>query len=193
MNDLKYLKEIHIISVNNECKELVAILKNNNKDTHQNKDKINIVCEQIFTNSTSQHFKFTLSEEKSFDINYSNIVENYIYEPGAALLKAAPFKLLSIMYGVKKLHPNSHLYTSKNEIKDFPGRKFKVIDISSFNKKNIKTFLKDVNKANLTIRNFPSTVAEMRKRLKLSEGGDIYIFATTLGNNDKILIKCQKL
>ena len=97
------------------------------------------------------------------------------------------------MYGVKKLHPNSHLNTSKNEIKDFPGRKFKVIDISSFNKKNIKTFLKDVNKANLTIRNFPSTVAEMRKRLKLSEGGDIYIFATTLGNNDKILIKCQKL
>lgn len=192
MNDLKYLKDLHIVSVNNECKELVAILQKDINNSNINKDKINIECEQILTNSQSQHFKFNFSEEKTTEIEYSDSIENYLYEPGASLLKAGPFKLISKTFGIKKLHPNSHLYTSKEKIKNFPGRQFKVTNVSTFNKKELKTFLQGLEKANITIRNFPSTVADLRKRLKLNEGGDIYIFATTLGSGEKVLIKCQK-
>lgn len=192
INDLKHLKDLHIISVNNECKELVAILQKDINNSNTNKDKINIECEQILTNSQSQHFKFNFSEEKATDIEYSDNIENYLYEPGAALLKAGPFKLISQTYGVKKLHPNSHLYTSKERIINFPGRQFKVTNVSTFNKKELKTFLQGLEKANITIRNFPSTVSDLRKRLKLNEGGDIYIFATTLGSGEKVLIKCLK-
>lgn len=191
LNELKHIKSLHVVSVNNECKELIIILTQNSHTTDLNKDDIKIECEQIINDSSSQHLTFTYSEEKAAEINYADHIGNYLYEPGAALLKAGPFKLLSTRYGVKKLHPNSHLYTS-GELKDFPGRQFKVIGISTFNKKELKDFLNDIDKANITIRNFPSTVADLRKKLKLKEGGGTYIFATTLGNN-KILIKCKSV
>ena len=94
--------------------------------------------------------------------------------------------------GVEKLHPNSHLYTSDILIADFPGRVFRIISQCSFNKKEIKTCLSDLKKANLTVRNFPATVAELRKRINLPEGGDTYLFASTLNNGQKILIRCEK-
>ena len=96
------------------------------------------------------------------------------------------------MYPVKKLHISSHLYTSPEYIPHFPGRKFKVEAIGGFGKKEQKDLLKDIDKANLTIRNFPSSVAELRKRLKLKEGGEVYLFATTLADERKVLIKCMK-
>ena len=91
-----------------------------------------------------------------------------------------------------KLHINSHLYTS-DEMIDFPGRRFEVIETSSFSKKDLKTFLKNIANANITIRNFPSTVDDLRKKLKIKEGGQIYIFATTLNNGEKVLIKCKSI
>lgn len=118
-------------------------------------------------------------------------METYLYEPGAALLKAGPYRLLSQRYGVKKLHPNSHLYTSSVQV-DFPGRCFQVTGISGFGKKEVKELLGGLEKANLTVRNFPASVADLRKKLKLKEGGDVYLFATTLQNGEKVLIKCLK-
>ena len=115
-----------------------------------------------------------------------------MYEPGAALLKASPFRLLASAYGVKKLHSNSHLYTSSQFV-DFPGRCFKVVGISGFGKTELKTFLEGVEKANLTVRNFPSSVADLRKKLKIKEGGEIYLFGTTLGDGQKVLVKCRKV
>ena len=99
---------------------------------------------------------------------------------------------MSARYGVGKLHPNSHLYTSAQAV-DFPGRCFRVIAVSGFGKKELKDFMNGVEKANLTIRNFPSSVAELRKKLKLKEGGNLYLFATTLADGEKVLIKCEKM
>lgn len=190
--ELKHINSLHIISVNNECKELVLILGMNSNIEDKSHDDITIKCVQIANNSPSQYFEFKMSEEKCTEIHYSNQIKDYLYEPGASILKAGAFKLLSSRYGIDKLQTNSHLYTS-DKIIDFPGRRFKVIETSTFNKKDIKNFLRDVDKANITIRNFPSTVAELRKKLKLKEGGDLYIFATTLDNGEKILIKCRNI
>lgn len=192
MKTLKHINSIHIISVNNECKELVIILSKHSLSDGKAVDNIKISCEQLVNNSEIQHLEFTYEEEKSAEINYSDKIGEYLYEPGAAILKAGAFKILAKRFGVNKLHQNSQLYTS-DELVDFPGRRFKVTEVSTFAKKNLKAFLKDLEKANLTIRNFPSTVDDLRKKLKLKEGGDVYIFATTLANGDKVLIKCQSL
>lgn len=192
LKELQFINSLHIVSVNNECKELIIIIGNNSESVYKTENDIKINCEQLVNNSNSQHFEFTYSEEKNTEIEYTDSIGKYLYEPDAAILKAGPFKLLSKRYGVKKLHPNSHLYTS-DDIMDFPGRRFKVIGTSTFGKKELKAFLKDLEKANITIRNFPSNVADLRKKLKLKEGGDIYIFATTLGNGDKVLIKCESI
>jgi hypothetical protein len=119
-------------------------------------------------------------------------VEAYLYEPNASILKAGAYRSLTQAYPVKKLHPNSHLYVSPYFIEDFPGRRFQVEGVSGFGKKELKDFLQGMEKANLTIRNFPSSVAELRKRLKLKEGGDDYLFATTLADENKVIIKCKK-
>ena len=106
-------------------------------------------------------------------------------------MKAGPFRLLAERYGFRKLHPDSHLYTS-GRLVDFPGRRFRVTGVSGFGKKELKAVLHGVDKANLTVRNFPAAVADLRKRLKLREGGDVYLFATTLGNNEKVIVKGMK-
>lgn len=118
-------------------------------------------------------------------------MEEYLYEPHAALIKAGGLKSLCTRYRVKKLHPNSHLYTSHELVKDFPGRIFNVEHTYKFNKKDLKN-LQELKQANITVRNFPSSVADLRKRLKLSDGGDQYIFCTTLQPSEKILIHCKK-
>lgn len=191
LNDLKHVREIHIVAVNNECKELIIILKKQDLSSEQSNKEIVISCEQVVNNFVHQHVEFTLSQERNASCVMAEQVEGYLYEPGAALLKAGAYRILSERYEVKKLHPNSHLYTSDTEI-DFPGRCFRVIAVSGFGKKELKSFLADVDKANLTVRNFPSSVADLRKKLKLKEGGDVYLFATTLADGEKVLIKCEK-
>lgn len=191
LNDLKSVKELHIVSVNNECKELILILEKREKNPLSSDNELVISCEQVVNNSPSQHFSFTPSEEKNARCSLTEKVGRFLYEPGAALLKAGPYKLLSSRFDVQKLHPNSHLYTSEEPV-DFPGRRFKVTEVSGFGKKELKAFMRDLEKANLTVRNFPSTVAELRKKLKLKEGGDTYLFATTLNNGEKVLIKGVK-
>jgi hypothetical protein len=93
---------------------------------------------------------------------------------------------------VAKLHPSSHLYTSDTLVEGFPGRRFEVEGWSTFAKKELRQFLGSIKKANLTVRNFPSTVADLRKRLKIAEGGDVYLFATTLADESHIVIRCRK-
>jgi hypothetical protein len=119
-------------------------------------------------------------------------VEAYLYEPNASILKAGAYRSLTQSYEVKKLHASSHLYVSSHFIEDFPGRRFRVESVSGFGKKELKSFLQGMDKANITIRNFPLSVADLRKRLKLKEGGDIYLFATTLADGSKVLVKARK-
>lgn len=190
--NLQYVRRIHVVSVNNECKELIILLRKAPDEEEAAADEVIISCEQVVNNSVHQHFQFTFSEEKSAGCPLAESVGNYLYEPGAALLKAGPYRLLATRYGVEKLHPNSHLYTSSGLV-DFPGRRFRVTAVSGFGKKDLKVLLEGVEKANLTVRNFPSSVAELRKKLKLKEGGDTYLFATTLASGEKVLIRGEKV
>ena len=188
INDLKHVQEAHIISVNNECKELLLVLGH---DKCLSTENIPIHCINL-THSQGQHnLTFTRQQEKDCTCTYTPALKAYLYEPNASILKAGAFRSLSSIYKVEKLHPNSHLYTSDEYIADFPGRKFRIAGSCSFNKKEVKEMLGAEKKANLTVRNFPATVAELRKRLKLAEGGDTYLFATTLADEKKVLICCK--
>ena len=188
LNTLKHVREAHVVSVNNECKELLLILQKASASSC-----VSIHCEHILNTCEHQHFVFTQEQERTSDCPLANDVEAYLYEPNASILKAGAYRSLAQSYPVKKLHPSSHLYVSSHLIEDFPGRRFHVEEVSGFGKKELKPFLQGMEKANLTIRNFPSSVADLRKRLKLKEGGDIYLFATTLADESKVLIKCRKV
>jgi hypothetical protein len=109
-----------------------------------------------------------------------------------SILKAGAFKSVGVFFGLFKLHPHSHLYTSQHFVEEFTGRIFEIQEIIPFHKKNIKNSLSDVKKANIAIRNFPLSVEEIRKLTQIKEGGDIYLFATTDCEGNKILIRCQK-
>ncbi len=187
LRTMKHTQEVHVISVNNDCKELLLII-GETSPTH----RIPVHCINL-TSKGKQHFVFTREEEAETVCAYTGKVGAYLYEPNASVLKAGAFRCIAASYHTKKLHPNSHLYTSDEWIEDFPGRAFLVTGQCSFNKKEIKECLGDIKKANITVRNFPATVAEIRKRTKLSEGGEAYLFATTLSNDQKVLIRCSKV
>ena len=187
LKHLKYVREVHIVSVNNECKELLLILQKESASSD-----ITIHCEHIVNASEHQSFSFTQEQERTSDCPLATEVGAYLYEPNASILKAGAYRSLTQTYACKKLHASSHLYTSEQFIEDFPGRRFRVEAVSGFGKKELKEFLQGMEKANLTIRNFPSSVADLRKRLKLKEGGEDYVFATTLADESKVMIKCRK-
>ena len=181
---LKHVEEVNIVAVNNECKELLFILGNNtavNNPVHC----INLLKEGC------QEFSFTTADEAASVASYCTAVGKYLYEPNAAVQKSGCSSVLSQRYGMKKLHPNSQLYTSDEHLPSFPGRIFEVVDILGFSKADIKK-VQALQKANITVRNFPESVQQLRKRLKLSDGGDCYIFATTLAGGEKVLVLCKK-
>ena len=195
IQDLKHVQEAHIVSVNNECNELLLILGHSTVEP----DDIPINCinlpakEGKGAQGTGQLFSFTRSRELSSPATYTDVPGKYLYEPNASILKAGAFRNIAPIYKVEKLHPNSHLYTSDELVENFPGRSFRITGVCTLNKKEIKAVLGDIRKANVTVRNFPASVAELRKRIKLSEGGDVYLFATTLNNEQKVLIRCEKV
>lgn len=158
-------------------------------------EEVPIHCVNLSTKGTQevQHFVFTREQEQHNECTYTDTLGNYLYEPNTSLLKAGAFRSIAATYPVKKLHPNSHLYTSDTLIGDFPGRTFRIVSHCGFKKKEIKESLADLKKANITVRNFPATVVELRKRLKLTEGGDTFLFASTLNNNQKTLIRSTKI
>lgn len=184
---LHYISQIHIISVSNDCKELLLIL-----DKKANHTEVPIYCINL-TNNGIQQFAFSRDEEQQAICKYTDELGHYLYEPNASIMKAGAYKCIANRYDLMKLNPNSHLYTSSELIADFPGRIFEIKKQCTFNKKELKEMLGGIKKANLTIRNFPSTVADLRKRIKLNEGGDDYLFATTLNNDKKVLILCSKI
>lgn len=191
LRELKYIRQIHVVAVNNECKELLVVLQKPEKSASEASEEVWISCEQAVNNFLTEPFVFTYAQEKEARCLLAEEVGNYLYEPGAALLKAGPYRLLGARFGLQKLHVNSHLYTSEALV-DFPGRRFRVLEVSGFGKKELKQLLQGVDKANLTVRNFPASVAELRKKWKLKEGGDVYLFATTLEGDRHVVIKCVK-
>lgn len=188
---LNNVTEVHIISVNNECKELLFV-KEKDKEKEKGKD-VKLICINLLTNKENESFTFTKKEESTSSVSHIDMPEKYLYEPNSSILKAGAYRSLAVRYNLKKLHPNSHLYTSDMLVNNFPGRKFLVNKVISPNKKEIKAHFKDIEQANIAIRNYPFSVADIRKQTKLKEGGTDYIFATTLANEKKVLILCQKV
>ena len=175
--------EVHVVAVNNECKELLFVLDNDAPDTPV------VRCVNL-TGGSAQEFSFSMNDV--CETSYAAEVGAYLYEPNAAIQKAGCPPSLATDYSVQKLHRSSNLYTSSVLVANFPGRTFKVTGTAGFSKSELKMLLGDLKRANLTVRNFPETVQQLRKRLKLCEGGDIYLFATTLADDRKVLIKCEK-
>ena len=187
LHTLQRVSEAHIVSVGNECKELLLILT---RGDMTEPDRVPIRCINLPTDQAA--FSFTRQEEQDTACPYAPTLRTYLYEPNASLLKAGAFRSLANAYKAEKLHPNSHLYTSDMPLPDFPGRMFRIDGWCGFGKKEVKSLLGENRKANITVRNFPATVAELRKRLKLAEGGNIYLFATTLAEGQKVLVRCSK-
>tara|TARA_R110002073_G_scaffold72537_1_gene177752 strand:+ start:792948 stop:794117 length:1170 start_codon:yes stop_codon:yes gene_type:complete len=180
INELKFVKEIHVVAVNNEVKELLFYLEQNFEDT--------IVIKTI--NNTSK-------QPQLFEAHYKNQVAatyslplTYLYEPNAAILKAGLFNDITRLK-VKKLHINSHLYTAETLL-DFPGRRFMIKDCIPYQKKQL-TKLISAKKANITTRNFPETVTQIRKKIGFKEGGDVYLFFTTNLEQKHIVLVCEKV
>lgn len=185
--ELQNVAEIQVISVENECKEVVAIMQKHKVE------KIWIKTVNYPKNKSIENFDFYLADENLAKVNFANNLQNYLYEPNAAVMKSGAFRLVSEHFLIDKLHINSHLYTSDMLNADFPGRIFKIEKVYDFSKNSLKEFHVEVKKGNLATRNFPLTINELRKKLKLSDGGEAYIFATTLNDGKKVLIKCAKI
>lgn len=192
---LKYVTEVHIISVGNECKELLLVLTNRNKTDKDNKtNTIKVFC--INDNDIFSYEEDIHSEKEG--LLQQNILSKdvalppYLYEPNASIMKAGCFAQVSQTYNVSALAHNSHLFVSPNLLSDFPGRKFKILHTCTLNKKELRHALADITQANVAVRNFPMRVDELKKRLKLRDGGENYIFATTHGDKRHILIITKK-
>ena len=184
LEELHHVKEIHVVAVANECKELDVILERGFIGEPQ------FVCVNLLT--TQPELRFTQKEEHDCPGRLAEGVLNYLYEPNPAVMKAGCFKLLTERFGVFKLHKNSNLYTSEQLVSSFPGRIFEVESWSTFNKKVKQTLLYDVDKASIAVRNFPLSVAELRKSLKIVDGDETYLFATTIKGEEKVIIRTKK-
>lgn len=175
----QHVREIHIVSVRNECKELLVVMGQG--------EGLRLVC----VNDASV---FELSTDVSAPLcQFGNPCAGiFLYEPNASVMKAGCFAELSQRFGVAPIAQNSHLFVSTDLVVEFPGRTFQIEAVSSLNKRELKERLSAISQANITVRNFPFTVAELRRRLKLNEGGSTYIFATTLVSGDRVLLICRK-
>lgn len=182
ISELKNIVEIHIIALENEVKELLFILNKKQESTIEIKT-INLLKDKRET------FEFQLNSDLQ-KTNYA-APKKYLFEPNAAIMKSGGFDEIAFQFEVEKLHQHSHLYTS-DEFIDFPGRVFEIQNILEYNKTNMKSFLEN-QKANITTRNFPETVENIRKKWKIKDGGNLYSFFTTDMTNSKIVLLCEKL
>ena len=184
LDELRHVSEVHVVAVANECKELDFILA---RGYH---GEPRFVCVNLLTEQPE--VRFTMEEERKSDGRLAEGVLNYLYEPNPAVMKAGCYKLLTDRYGIQKLHKNSNLYTSERLLSDFPGRIFEVEGWAPYNKKVKQALLSDVEKASIAVRNFPLSVAELRKALKINDGDEVFLFATTLKGEQKVLVRTKK-
>lgn len=183
INELQNVKSIHCVAVNNEVKELLWVLE----EGFEGAIRINTVN---LKNNEEQEFSFLLGDENKEDPDYSQPL-TYLYEPNAAILKSGAFNSVASQLKLFKLHKHAHLYTSDTLIK-FPGRIFKIETSINYNKKEFNKKI-GLKQANITTRNFPESVAKIREKLKIKDGGKNYLFFTTNLDNSKITILCSKL
>lgn len=176
---------VHIVSVDNECKELLIEI---NKEQEK---EVKVVCVNLLHDDAREVFEFERSMVQAASQVYPQNPQ-YLYEPNASIMKAGCFDLVAERFSLSQLDSNSHLFVSETEVQDFPGRRFVIERVTTMNKRDLKEALSGVSRANIAVRNFPMTVAELRKRLRVQDGGDVFIFATTVANQGHRLFICRK-
>jgi len=180
---LQPVAKVHVVAVRNECKELLFDCVDEACNTE--------IVAVHFGMQGEERFTFSSLEEQQATVTYSNTAKKYLYEPNVALLKAGAFRILSEHFHIEKIHPASHLYTSDQWVSHFPGRIFEVIATFPLQKKAINQWI-STQKVNITVRNFPLSVVEIRRKFRLEDGGEDYLFATTFADDSKRMILCKK-
>ena len=190
LRSMQGVVEAHVVSVDGECKELLLVMSSESPETSEASDAEPLI--HCSYSPTAPPLTFRMSEERSSNAVMAAGLQQYLYEPDAAILKAGAFKVLCQRYPVSKLAPDTHLYTSDEPVVDFPGRRWKVMDSCSFAKSELRRLLADVPAADLTLRGFPGSVAQLRKQLHLREGGSAHFIATTLADGSRHLIRVER-
>lgn len=185
INDLGKVSEIHILSVKNECKELLFLVEPNHAGDPR------IYCSNKTLDNKWQTYTFFLAEESLLPSSPVCTLQEYLYEPNSSILKAGAFKSIAQSFGIDKLAVSSHLYTSRKYVSDFPGRAFEILEAYPFSKQVLKKCSRKYPQANVSTRNFPLTPDEIRRLGGIKDGGDIYLFATMV-NSEKTMIYCRK-
>jgi len=180
VSDVGNVSEVHIVSVGNECKELLLVVERKASNL------------KVFCVNDGQVFSYTSNDETGSFCQAPSSPQ-YLYEPNASVMKAGCFQLIAQRFGISQPDKNSHLFLSEQIIPDFPGRRFAIERICTMNKRELKTGLAGITQANIAVRNFPLSVADLRKRLKLKDGGEVYIFATTSAEKGHLLLVCRKI
>ena len=180
VSDVNHVSQVHIISVGNECKELLLVVEKEEKPL------------QVFCTNDDSVFSFYPNDEIG-DFYSPSESPKYLYEPNASVMKAGCFNLISEHFNIIQPDSNSHLFISDRIVEDFPGRGFVIDRVCTMNKRDLKETLAGIDKANIATRNFPLSVADLRKRLKLKDGGEVYIFATTDTKKGHLLMVCRKI
>ncbi|MDO3693723.1 RsmD family RNA methyltransferase [Wenyingzhuangia sp. chi5] len=180
IQELQFVKEIHIIALQNEVKEVLVFIKKDYQDE--------IIIKATNLGKETQNFEFTYQQEYDYELS---LPLKYLYEPNSAILKSGGFSAVAYQFKLGKLHQHSHLYTSDKLI-SFPGRQFEILEVLSYNKKELLKRLPS-KKANITTRNFKESVANIRKKTGIKDGGDIYLFFTTNKKEEQIVLLSKKI
>jgi len=180
IKELRDVVEIHVVAVNNEVKELLWLLK---------KGGVNIIQIKTVNITNESNYAFNFNWRDHVRVGYIN-PQSYLYEPNASIMKSGGMDHLVNEYNLSKLHEHTHLFTS-NDLISFPGRRFKIEEVVPYSKKCMRE-LSSLEKANVSTRNFPLSVAELRKKWKLKDGGSSYLFFVTLNDNSKAVLICKK-
>ncbi len=200
LRDLRCVEQVHIFATEGECKDLLLLLSRRLLQLSQTTDEAAPPSPRLFIREGEHTLSLSPADEATACPTYATALGAYLYEPGPALMKAGVFKWTAQHYGLQKLHPNSHLYTSPSSeplAEPFAGRTFRVLQVLGFGKQDVKALRQLAPRANLTVRNFPATVDVLRKKLKIKEGGHLHLFATTLGpsprNQQHVLVVCERI
>ena len=182
------VREVHIVATGNECKELLLVL---GQQVHEEPSAPRVFC--VNDNQRIDYDSAAYTQGLRIGGKPLPEAKNYLYEPNASIMKAGCFDLVEERFGVTQVGPSSHLFVSATPVADFPGRGFAIEAIGGMNKKDIKRLLNGTKQANIAVRNFPLTVPQLRKKLKLADGGPVYLFGTTMQGCDHVLLRTSKI
>ena len=182
------VREVHIVATGNECKELLLVL---GQQVYEEPSAPRVFC--VNDNQRIDYDSAAYTQGLRIGDKPLPEAKNYLYEPNASIMKAGCFDLVEERFGVTQVGPSSHLFVSATPVADFPGRGFAIEAIGGMNKKDIKRLLNGTKQANIAVRNFPLTVPQLRKKLKLADGGPVYLFGTTMQGCDHVLLRTSKI